>query len=64
MKGCIWVAGSLAQHVLQAVQDLYEVKPGPQWPPEAEQHTKIVVVGRGLNLGQLQAGLDGCVSRA
>ena len=62
MKGCIWVGGSPAQHVLQAVQDLYEVKPGPAWAPEAEQHTKIVIVGRGLELVKLQEGLDSCAA--
>lgn len=44
----------------QAVRDLYEVKPGPVWPEEAERLTKLVVVGRGLNLAALQQGLTSC----
>ena len=46
--------------LLQAVRDLYEVKPGPAWPAAAERQTKLVVVGRGLDLVALQDGLDSC----
>ena len=46
--------------VCKAVRDLYEVKPGPVWPEDAERRTKLVGVGRGLNLAALQQGLDSC----
>ncbi|KAL0048912.1 hypothetical protein WJX82_002154 [Trebouxia sp. C0006] len=59
MKGLIRVIGSEKAHVLQAVHELYDVVPGIAWsdlPAQQQDHNRLVVIGRNLDLEALQKG--------
>ena len=61
MKGLLRVAGSHHAHVLQAVHELYDVVPGVAWsalPAKQQQHNKVVLIGRNLDVLALQEGFD------
>lgn len=59
MKGLIRVTGSKQAHVLQAVHELYDVVPGIAWsdlPAQQQDHNRLVVIGRNLNIDALRDG--------
>lgn len=59
MKGLLKVVGSTQAHVLQAVHELYDVVPGIPWselPAQQQQHNKVVLIGRSLDVKALQEG--------
>ena len=59
MKGLLKVVGSTQAHVLQAVHELYDVVPGIAWsalPAQQQQHNKVVLIGRNLDVEALQEG--------
>ncbi|KAA6419012.1 MAG: hypothetical protein FRX49_10975 [Trebouxia sp. A1-2] len=59
MKGLIRVIGSEKAQVLQAVHELYDVVPGIAWsdlPAQQQDHNRLVVIGRNLDLEALQQG--------
>lgn len=66
MKGLIRVIGSEKAHVLQAVHELYDVVPGIAWsdlPAQQQDHNRLVVIGRNLDLEALQTGFTQSLAR-
>lgn len=46
-------------HVLQAVHELYDIVPGIAWnelPQSQQEHNRLVVIGRNLDLDALERG--------
>ena len=60
MKGLLNIAGSAKQHVLQAVGQLYEVSPAGLWPASATRVSRVVVIGKGMDMHALQVQLTAC----
>ncbi|GAQ89223.1 hypothetical protein KFL_004990080 [Klebsormidium nitens] len=60
MKGVLNIVGREEKQLLQAVHDLYEIRPGQRWGNEEERITRIVLIGKGLDLEALQASLQKC----
>ncbi|KAK9839865.1 hypothetical protein WJX81_007319 [Elliptochloris bilobata] len=52
-KGVLAVRGCDKRHILQAVQELYEIAPGPPWASERRE-SRVVFIGRRLNAAQLR----------
>ena len=66
MKGLIRVIGSEKAYVLQAVHELYDVVPGIAWsdlPAQQQDHNRLVVIGRNLDLEALQTGFTQSLAR-
>mmetsp|Transcript_32365 Transcript_32365/g.81067 ORF Transcript_32365/g.81067 Transcript_32365/m.81067 type:complete len:96 (+) Transcript_32365:333-620(+) len=47
----------------QAVHELYEITPGSAWKDGEDAASRIVVIGRSLDRGALQAAFAGCAVR-
>jgi len=62
MKGIVAVAGETVRHAVQVVHDVFEVRPMEDgaWPGDGTRRTRVVVIGRKLDVRLLQAGLAGC----
>lgn len=60
VKALVNVAGAAERHVLQAVQDLYDVVPAAPWRADERRATKMVFIGRGVDAEELQRGLEAC----
>ena len=59
MKGLVRVTDSAQAHILQAVRELYDIVPGIAWnelPESQQQHNRLVVIGRNLDLDALERG--------
>ena len=64
MKGLLQICGSPSCHVLQAVQELYDIVEGPKWDVAAHDHSRVVVIGRSLNRDALQQGFECCQAQS
>lgn len=62
VKAVLDVLASTCRHVLQAVYDLYEVRPATPWGEKEARTSKVVVIGRRLVREDLQADLDACAA--
>lgn len=62
MKGILAVDGEPRRVVLQAVNMLHEGDFGAPWP-DARRDSRLVFIGRNLNISELQAGFQACISR-
>ena len=60
MKGLLQIHGSSCCHVLQAVQELYDIVEGPQWEASTHGHSRVVVIGRHLKADTLHYGFQSC----
>jgi G3E family GTPase len=60
-KGILWIAGDDRFHVLQAVHELIDLRPDHAWGDEKREN-RLVFIGRGLDRGDLEAGLRACLS--
>mmetsp|Transcript_3340 Transcript_3340/g.8417 ORF Transcript_3340/g.8417 Transcript_3340/m.8417 type:complete len:549 (+) Transcript_3340:1-1647(+) len=63
MKGLLRVPGNAMKQVFQAVHELYEITPGSAWKDGEDAASRIVVIGRSLDRGALQAAFAGCAVR-
>lgn len=57
LKGVVCVEGSGRKHVIQAVQEIYDMVEVAEWGEEARV-TRLVVIGQGLDREVLQGGLE------
>ncbi|KAL6769629.1 ZNG1 [Auxenochlorella protothecoides x Auxenochlorella symbiontica] len=62
VKAVLSLAGEGRRHVMQAVHDLYDVVPAAPWAEGEARASKLVLIGRRLEEGSLQRGLDECVA--
>jgi len=62
-KGFLYLQGEERKIVLQGTYELFTAEPGPLWGAELRS-TDLVFIGRGLEAGFLQRGMDGCVCPA
>ncbi|KAF0701710.1 Aste57867_7876 [Aphanomyces stellatus] len=62
IKGILSVSGDDRKHILQGVQDLFDITPSEKWADEEPRLTKIVFIGIGLDSPALQSGIQGCVA--
>ena len=63
VKGIFAIKGDERRHVLQGVHRLLELKPSLPWWDETPA-SKIVFIGRHLQVQKLRARLDACIVRA
>ena len=63
MKGVLQIQDSDQQHVLQAVHELYDVVPGPQWTETLQRESRVVVIGRNLDHDALLSSFRSCCSK-
>ena len=61
MKGVIAVPGDPRRFVFNGVRDVVDVRPGRSWGEES-RHSRIVMIGRRLDGGALQAGFASCLA--
>ena len=55
MKGVVAVQGSHRLHIVQAVRELYDITEGPVMPEGDCAHTRLVLIGKGLETAELQS---------
>ena len=60
VKAVLQVAGEPRRQVLQAVYDVYEVRPAAPWAPDETPGTKVVVIGHRLDEQAMQRDLEAC----
>jgi G3E family GTPase len=53
VKGLVYLDGSEKKHVVQSVQELYDIQTGADWNDE-KRLNKMVFIGRNLDQGLLQ----------
>ena len=58
LKGVVCVEGSERRHVIQAVQEIYDMVEVAEWGDSEDRVTRLVVIGQGLDRGSLQEGLS------
>jgi G3E family GTPase len=61
-KGALAIAGGPHRVLLQGVHMMVESRPGTEWREGETRRSEVVMIGRGLDRGALQAGLAGCVA--
>ena len=61
-KGILDVRGSPRRFVFQAVHMLAEGDEGKPWMPEEKRESKLVFIGRNLDIAKLRSGFEACVS--
>ena len=59
MKGVVAVQGSHRLHIVQAVRELYDIIEGPVMPEEDCPITRLVLIGKGLQVAELQSSFWG-----
>jgi G3E family GTPase len=52
-KAVLHVAGDERRHVLQAVHELFDIRPAGDWPADEKRKTRIVFIGRNLDRAAL-----------
>ena len=62
MKGILNISNDSKPHYLQAVQQLYEIQPSDRdrWEIDIDRHSRVVVIGRYLDVKGLERGLHAC----
>ena len=55
MKGIVAVQGSRRLHIVQAVRELYDIVEGPVMPEGDCPPTRLVLIGKGLQVAELQS---------
>jgi len=60
IKGSLNVENEHRAFILQAVHEIYDVREGPEWTPEAVRRSKFVFIGRNLDDSALSAGIARC----
>ena len=58
IKGILAVSGRPSQTILQGVHRLFEIHPGGRW--SGSRGSRLVFIGRDLDIRVLQSGLEGC----
>ncbi|MET1026408.1 MAG: GTP-binding protein [Dongiaceae bacterium] len=61
-KGILDVKGSPCRFVFQAVHMLAEGDDGKPWMPEEKHESKLVFIGRNLDIAKLRSGFEACIA--
>lgn len=61
MKGALHVRGDASMHVFQAVNELFEIKPGRRWLEQDDRLNRVVVIGRNLDRSWLLESFQECL---
>lgn len=60
MKACLSVQGSEEKQFVQVVQQMYDLFTGEPWSAEEERASRVVVIGRHLDVPRLEEGFAKC----
>jgi len=62
MKGVLNIEGEARRYVFHGVHMVYDGQLERPWPADAARRSRLVFIGRHLDRGELEAGLESCIA--
>jgi G3E family GTPase len=62
MKGVLNIEGEARRYVFHGVHMVYDGQLERPWPTDAARRSRLVFIGRHLDRGELEAGLESCIA--
>ena len=62
MKGVLNLKGEPRRYVFHGVHMVFDGQLERPWPADAARRSRLVFIGRNLDRGELEAGLESCIA--